>query len=358
MPERNIDSAMWEDPKILRLSPHARALLQYLITSSRGHAMGIFRLPLYVIDREHGFPREEYIPAMAELSRASMAHYDTEREIVWVVNMAKRQARSPQVWRGLRKHLRSLFETPLIAAFVEHYEGTRFDTKRGEERPVTTAMATLAEPLPKGCATLGEWLEQGYRTLATLPEGYSNPSGTGTGTGVLEKPVTLAPEHTPARDQTRARAHSERPPGRKVEHLPAPAEHDAEYSRRAEALWLEAASERSSLSALGYGSSGDAPGGGLGADRRQFERTGLWEAVQVYTDEQLRHAIAVRVAECKAKRTLRYLNPAQLWGKSLAWAVGASLGDVKAAPAAKPEGERRYYQHTGDEEYAGGEVKI
>jgi len=58
---------------------------------------------------------------------------------------------------------------------------------------------------------------------------------------------------------------------------------------------------------------------------------GLLAAAAAYTDADLEHVIAVRAAEARAKGTLKWLNPAQLWAKkAITHALGTSPEAMEA----------------------------
>lgn len=89
---------------------------------------------------------------------------------------------------------------------------------------------------------------------------------------------------------------------------------------------------------------------------------GVCEAANRYTDEKLRHAVDVKVAQARARNSGQYLNPLFVFSsKSMAYAEAttpeAEMSRRPSTPPPEPA-VRRYYVHTGKEVYPEGDQEI
>lgn len=362
MPERNIDTSIHTDPKYLALGPVARALFKQVICSSQSHALGIYHLPLYVLDHEFGFPQADTLAAMVELSRAGRVHYDLERQVVWAVNMGERQARSIVCWRGVRHHLASLHGSPLIAGFVVRYK----DKTVGKDglRPVDESMATLAEPLPNGSPTPHEWLTpKGWATLAQWLATLAEPLLKGTkGSATLANPPGTGPGPGTGSGESLDPDRSEIPSPESLSHAGAPArvaevvpigKWTGDEQRAAFWIWNEFVTGRSALIAEGITDGGGAQLSAIiGADG--LEGRGLLPAVRAFGAAEVKRALPVALAEARKARTLRWLD-----GK-VTWSAGCLAYWLSHTPESVPAQRRaggdapRFHQHTEADAYEKG----
>jgi len=116
---RSIDCGIWQDPKVRKLDVDARLLFVYLIANQHAHVAGIYYLPVAYMAHELGMSESRASKALASL--VGLVEHDAERDIVWVVNMAAKQCRSPKVWQAAARHVPSLHDSPLIRAWAERY---------------------------------------------------------------------------------------------------------------------------------------------------------------------------------------------------------------------------------------------
>lgn len=66
-------------------------LALYLITSPHATMIGLYYMPLPLLCHETGLSREGASKALRSLGALGFAHYDPERELVWVPEMARFQ---------------------------------------------------------------------------------------------------------------------------------------------------------------------------------------------------------------------------------------------------------------------------
>lgn len=133
---RSIDCGIWQDPKVRKLDVDARLLFVYLIANQHAHVAGIYYLPVAYMAHELGMSESRASKALASL--VGLVEHDSERDIVWVVNMAAKQCRSPKVWQAAARHVPSLHDSPLIRAWAERY---------ADQSPL---VQTLLDTLPIG----------------------------------------------------------------------------------------------------------------------------------------------------------------------------------------------------------------
>jgi len=77
--------------QIRKLGPMAQVIALYLLTAPGSTMLGLYYLPIGTIVHETGIPEGDVHETMADFDEIGFAHYDTENEVVWVVEMAKFQ---------------------------------------------------------------------------------------------------------------------------------------------------------------------------------------------------------------------------------------------------------------------------
>lgn len=122
MPYRKIDTKIWSDPKVRALSPHAKLLFVYAITSPHGHLSGIYYLPQTFVIYETGLSKKEVETARAELIKRGLVRYDRDKEVVMVENMLRYQARGPKNMKSVATQLGALHDTVLIPYYLKKYD--------------------------------------------------------------------------------------------------------------------------------------------------------------------------------------------------------------------------------------------
>lgn len=144
---RTIETSIWYDPKIKKLSIPDKFLFLYLITNSHAHMSGIYYISLRTISAEALISESQLIKSLDRLAKVSdlanqgsknslsipyqypiqgdssigLVFYDFDFEVVWVKNMLKHQGRGDKIKKGVENHLESLHKCPLIKVFSEYY---------------------------------------------------------------------------------------------------------------------------------------------------------------------------------------------------------------------------------------------
>jgi hypothetical protein len=118
---RTVETSFWSDPKIRRLTRDERLLFLYLVTNSHTHVSGIYYLPLAVVEVESGVKGKPLTKALQALDKARLAHFDREREVVFVRKMFKHQGKGDKNQRAAARQLSTLHGSPLIAEFTAEY---------------------------------------------------------------------------------------------------------------------------------------------------------------------------------------------------------------------------------------------
>jgi hypothetical protein len=122
---RTIDSELWIDRKVRCLDTETKLLFVYLITNSHTHLSGIYYLPKPFITHETGVALKGLDRGLEALDKADMVKYDNDNELVFVINMLKRQkglsAENKNVWKSISSQLKSFENSYLVSLFVERY---------------------------------------------------------------------------------------------------------------------------------------------------------------------------------------------------------------------------------------------
>ena len=122
--EKNFDDSFWSDPVVRTLDADAKYLFKYFMGNEHDHYSGIYRIPSYVICGETGLTNERLDKALAQLVEKGRVVLDDERELVWIVNMAKHRTKNLRpdlVLKGIVKHFAGLHNSPLINDFQKMY---------------------------------------------------------------------------------------------------------------------------------------------------------------------------------------------------------------------------------------------
>jgi hypothetical protein len=178
MPQRNIDTSYWSDPKVTALPVAARYVFLYLVTNPHGHVLGIYHLPLETAARETGGGVKEIAAALDALTECDLIRYDDGTNEVWVVSMLKWQANNPSLYMAALNLLATIHSTALKTQFCDYYR----------EHPLWSKLDKLDGWRREAVESLRAACGQGARTGCTdrvspQPAGQAPGTGTGTGTG-------------------------------------------------------------------------------------------------------------------------------------------------------------------------------
>jgi hypothetical protein len=129
---RNIDTTFWSDPKIRMLSFVERYLFLYYLTNHHAHLSGIYFIPEEIAVYESGL-KEAFRKAFDSLVELFLIKFDHEKDIIWVVNMLRYQASSPNTFKSADTQLYKVHNTILINDFMDHYPNYKWTHERLSE---------------------------------------------------------------------------------------------------------------------------------------------------------------------------------------------------------------------------------
>ena len=122
---RNIETSLWDDPKVLGLPAPGKLLFVYLITNRHTHVSGIYVLPPVLAQFETGLKPETWDTLCHTLSEVGLVRFDVERSVVWVVRMFEYQGKGEKNEKSAAKHLDTLHKSPMIKDFLRTYPGVK-----------------------------------------------------------------------------------------------------------------------------------------------------------------------------------------------------------------------------------------
>ncbi len=88
---RQLHTRTWSDSWFLNLSNEQKLLFIYLFSNQRASVTGLYEMPIKLISLETGLDRTVIHRAFEVYTAADKVHYDSDTEVVWVVNMPKYQ---------------------------------------------------------------------------------------------------------------------------------------------------------------------------------------------------------------------------------------------------------------------------
>ena len=129
MPKRSIDSDIHNRGKYQKLSPHAKLLWYYAITSCHGNAAGLYHITLRTIAQELSgdgvvISKEEIPELFEELKALDIVYYD-DAEVLWVKNFLRHQTSSPKFLAGVAKALDGIARShqELVEEYLDYNNG-------------------------------------------------------------------------------------------------------------------------------------------------------------------------------------------------------------------------------------------
>ena len=119
---RTVETSFWDDPKVAQLGIDAVFLALYLVTNPNSHVSGLFIFRQSLAVEQTQIPLKRIEIALDKLIKRGFCKFDSERKVIWVINMLKRQYRHGLHKARIANHLATLYETPLIDEFLEKYK--------------------------------------------------------------------------------------------------------------------------------------------------------------------------------------------------------------------------------------------
>ena len=118
---RTIDAKFWTDPKVRKLTVDGKLFMLYLVTNPHSHLSGFYYLPRSTMTSETGISGKMLNSLCDTLSRAGLAYFDPENDIVFVYNMLNYQGRGQKNESSAAKQVQTFMHSPLVAKFTARY---------------------------------------------------------------------------------------------------------------------------------------------------------------------------------------------------------------------------------------------
>ncbi len=150
-----IASTFWtgETGRRLRGDPVAQVLALYLVSCPASTMTGIFVLSLPTMAHETGLSLDQVRSALRHLHEVDFAHFDEDRDLVWVVNMLRyqtgnqdmdiRDKRVPAIRQQLDRHRGHSFVKALLRGFEGALKGLMEPLGEALRRPSEGPSAAL-----------------------------------------------------------------------------------------------------------------------------------------------------------------------------------------------------------------------
>lgn len=119
MPERGVDSAIWNDPSlVIKLPKDGKLLFVYLFTNDHCNQAGLYYIALETIQNETSIKLDD-LPPLFDMLRPKVEWYK-EESLVWVKNFIHRQSHSPLFLKAVGKSLRTIHNDKVIKELIEY----------------------------------------------------------------------------------------------------------------------------------------------------------------------------------------------------------------------------------------------
>lgn len=119
MPERSIDTGIWEHEDFQQLTPLARLLHIYLFSNSHCNQAGLYKITPITIAFETGIPITEVEPLLEALKPLKIIWYP-ETKLVWVKNFVRRQCHAPKFLIAVAKCLGTIHDQQLVTDYLAY----------------------------------------------------------------------------------------------------------------------------------------------------------------------------------------------------------------------------------------------
>ena len=135
--------------KRLRGNPVAQVVAAYLFSAPGSNMIGLYYLPIPVLAHETGLGIEGASEGLRRVCEESIAHYDSEAELVWLPEGARIQigeslAAADKRCKGIVRELISVGNHRFVGAFLHKYGGAfHLEIKGVEARPLEAPSVPL-----------------------------------------------------------------------------------------------------------------------------------------------------------------------------------------------------------------------
>lgn len=115
-----IDTLFWSDGKIRAMSPDARYIILYLLTTPHRNILGCYHLPKLYVMADTKLSQNKFTVAWKEVIKSGMVKYDEQSEMILVCNFLKyNPLENPNQVKGAIAKLKELPETPFFADIAD-----------------------------------------------------------------------------------------------------------------------------------------------------------------------------------------------------------------------------------------------
>ena len=168
-----IEARFWDDEKVLTLSPDARYLLIYLLTTKHRNVLGCYQLPKAYALEDTKLPEKRFSHAWRELFGSGIVIYEEDTRMILLKNFLRyNPIENPNQVKGALTKLEGLPRSDLFHTVYAHLEGLANEAGKPYLKPLLEALPKLfRKPFRNGCGNPSETLAE------TLPEPFRNGCG-------------------------------------------------------------------------------------------------------------------------------------------------------------------------------------
>lgn len=166
-----IDARFWDDEKVLTLSPDARYLLIYLLTTKHRNVLGCYQLPKAYVLEDTKLPEKRFSHAWRELFGSGIVIYEEDTRMILLKNFLRyNPIENPNQVKGALTKLEGLPRSDLFHTVYAHLEGLANEAGKPYLKPLLEALPKLfRKPFRNGCGNPSETLSE------TLPKPLQQP---------------------------------------------------------------------------------------------------------------------------------------------------------------------------------------
>ena len=166
-----IDARFWDDEKVLTLSPDARYLLIYLLTTKHRNILGCYQLPKAYALEDTKLPEKRFSHAWRELFGSGIVIYEEDTRMILLKNFLRyNPIENPNQVKGALTKLEGLPRSDLFHTVYAHLEGLANEAGKPYLKPLLEALPKLfRKPFRNGCGNPSETLSE------TLPKPLQQP---------------------------------------------------------------------------------------------------------------------------------------------------------------------------------------
>lgn len=165
-----IDARFWDDEKVLTLSPDARYLLVYLLTTKHRNVLGCYQLPRAYALEDTRLPEKRFSHAWRELFGSGIVTYEDNTRMVLLKNFLRyNPIENPNQVKGALSRLEGLPRSDLFLTVYKYLEAQMRQGGKQYLQPLLEALPKLfTKPFPNPLETFPETVTE---TLSEpLPE--------------------------------------------------------------------------------------------------------------------------------------------------------------------------------------------